>query len=42
MSRNVLKWGNLIGAPLLFALLGLIRVTGRRRRAEARWREVVA
>lgn len=42
VSRNVLKWGNLIGVPLLFVLLGVIRVTGRRRRAEARWKEVVA
>jgi ABC-type uncharacterized transport system involved in gliding motility auxiliary subunit/ABC-type transport system involved in multi-copper enzyme maturation permease subunit len=41
-SRNALKWGNLVGAPLLFVLLGLIRVGRRRRRAESRWREVVA
>ena len=41
MSRNVLKWGNLIGVPLLFVLVGVLRVTGRRRRAEARWGEVV-
>lgn len=42
MSRNLLKWGNLIGLPLLFALMGMVRVTGRRRRAEARWGEVIA
>jgi ABC-type uncharacterized transport system involved in gliding motility auxiliary subunit len=42
MSRNVLKWGNLIGVPLLFVLIGILRVTGRRRRAEARWKEVLA
>jgi ABC-type uncharacterized transport system involved in gliding motility auxiliary subunit len=42
VSRNVLKWGNLVGVPLLFVLLGALRVTGRRRRAEARWIEVVA
>jgi ABC-type uncharacterized transport system involved in gliding motility auxiliary subunit len=42
MSRNILKWGNLVGAPLLFVLFGLLRVGGRRRRAERRWREVVA
>ena len=42
LSRNVLKWGNLLGVPLLFVLVGLVRVTGRRRRAEARWREVVS
>lgn len=40
-TRDVLKWGNLAGMPLLFALFGLFRVTGRRRRAEARWKEVV-
>jgi len=41
VGRNVLKWGNLVGVPLLFVLLGMVRVTGRRRRAEARWKEVV-
>ena len=41
-TRNVLRWGNLVGVPLLFVLFGLLRVTGRRRRAEARWKEVVA
>jgi ABC-type uncharacterized transport system involved in gliding motility auxiliary subunit len=35
----VLKWGNLAGVPLLFVVLGLVRVTGRRRRAETRWKE---
>jgi ABC-type uncharacterized transport system involved in gliding motility auxiliary subunit len=39
--RNLLKWGNLVGVPLLFVLVGFMRVGGRRRRAEARWREVV-
>jgi len=42
LGRNVLKWGNLVGVPLLFVLFGLVRVTGRRRRAEARWKEVVS
>jgi ABC-2 type transport system permease protein len=42
MGRNVLKWGNLVGVPLLFVLFGMVRVTGRKRRAEARWKEVVA
>jgi ABC-type uncharacterized transport system involved in gliding motility auxiliary subunit len=42
MSRNVLKWGNQIGVPLLFVLFGVVRVTGRRRRAERRWGEVVS
>jgi ABC-type uncharacterized transport system involved in gliding motility auxiliary subunit/ABC-type transport system involved in multi-copper enzyme maturation permease subunit len=40
-SRNLLKWGNLIGVPLVFVLVGALRVTGRRRRAESRWGEVV-
>jgi ABC-type uncharacterized transport system involved in gliding motility auxiliary subunit len=42
MSRNLLKWGNLLGVPLLFVLVGVLRVAGRRRRAEARWGEVVS
>ena len=42
LERNALKWGNLAGVPLLLALFGVVRVTGRRRRAETRWREVVA
>ncbi|MEQ1856896.1 MAG: Gldg family protein [Longimicrobiales bacterium] len=42
LTRNSVKWGNLVGVPLLFVLFGLWRVTGRRRRAEAKWREVVA
>jgi ABC-2 type transport system permease protein len=40
-TQDLLKWGNLAGMPLLFALAGLFRVTGRRRRAERRWKEVV-
>jgi ABC-type uncharacterized transport system involved in gliding motility auxiliary subunit/ABC-type transport system involved in multi-copper enzyme maturation permease subunit len=40
-SRNLLKWGNLVGVPLLFVLAGLMRVTGRRGRAHARWGEIV-
>jgi ABC-type uncharacterized transport system involved in gliding motility auxiliary subunit/ABC-type transport system involved in multi-copper enzyme maturation permease subunit len=40
-GRNLLKWGSLIGVPLAFVLLGALRVTGRRRRAEGRWGEVV-
>ncbi len=42
VTRSGLKWGNLVGLPLIFALAGLVRVTGRRRRAEARWGEVIA
>jgi ABC-2 type transport system permease protein len=40
--QRVLKWGNLFGVPFLIVLFGFLRVTGRRRRAEARWKEVVA
>lgn len=39
--QSLLKWGNLIGLPLVIVLFGFLRVTGRRRRAEARWGEVV-
>jgi ABC-type uncharacterized transport system involved in gliding motility auxiliary subunit len=42
LGRNLLKWGNLLGVPLLLALVGTTRVTGRRRRAEAKWKEVVS
>ncbi len=41
-TRDALRWGNLAGMPLLFALFGVVRVTGRRRRAEAQWKDVVA
>jgi ABC-type uncharacterized transport system involved in gliding motility auxiliary subunit len=41
-GRNAMKWGNLLGVPLLFVLAGVVRVTGRRRRAEARWKEVLS
>lgn len=41
-SRNAMKWGNLVGVPLLFVLFGILRVTGRRRRAEIRWKEVLS
>ena len=39
-EKTALKWGNLVGVPLLFVLGGTARVTGRRRRAEARWEEM--
>jgi ABC-2 type transport system permease protein len=42
VGRGVLKWGNLIGMPFVFVLAGLLWVGGRRRRARARWKEVVA
>jgi ABC-type uncharacterized transport system involved in gliding motility auxiliary subunit len=41
-SRSAMKWGNLLGVPLLYVLLGIYRVAGRRRRAEARWKEVLS
>jgi ABC-2 type transport system permease protein len=41
-KRNAMKWGNLAGVPVLFVALGVFRVTGRRRRAEARWKGVVS
>jgi ABC-type uncharacterized transport system involved in gliding motility auxiliary subunit/ABC-type transport system involved in multi-copper enzyme maturation permease subunit len=40
--RSMLKWGNLLGVPLLVVLFGFVRVKGRRRRAEARWGEVIS
>jgi ABC-type uncharacterized transport system involved in gliding motility auxiliary subunit len=40
-SRNAMKWGNLLGVPILYVLVGVFRIAGRRRRAEARWKEVV-
>jgi len=42
VPRNVLKWGNLMGVPLVFVLVGILRITGRRRKAEARWKEALA
>ncbi len=41
-SRNSMKWGNLVGVPILYVLVGILRVSGRRRRAEARWKEVLS
>ena len=40
-QRAALKWGNLVGVPLLFVTVGITRVAGRRRRIEARWKEAV-
>ena len=39
---GALKWGNLVGVPLLFVAVGVNRVTGRKRRIQARWGEGVA
>jgi len=41
-TRSLLKWGNLLGMPLAFVLFAAIRISGRRRRAEARWGGIVA
>ena len=41
-QRGALKWGNLVGVPLLFVTVGITRVAGRRRRIEARWKEAVS
>jgi len=41
-QRVALKWGNLVGVPLLFSALGLVRVTGRCRRTKARWKETAS
>jgi len=41
-QRSALKWGNLLGVPLLFVAVGITRVAGRRRRIEARWKEAVS
>jgi ABC-type uncharacterized transport system involved in gliding motility auxiliary subunit len=38
-GSNLLKWGNLVGVPVLLALFGLFRITGRRRRAMRWWEE---
>jgi ABC-2 type transport system permease protein len=40
-TRSAIRWGNLIGVPALFALFGVVRVTGRRRRAEGHWKKVI-
>jgi len=41
-SRAALKWGNLLGVPILFALFGMFRVLGRQRRARRWWEEKAA
>ncbi|MBI4538707.1 MAG: Gldg family protein [Gemmatimonadetes bacterium] len=42
LQRNLLKWGNLIGVPLLFVGLGAGRVVQRRRRATQSREEVAS
>ncbi len=41
-GRNALKWGSLVGVPVLFILFGFVRVSGRATRAERRWNEGAA
>ncbi|MGD8276665.1 MAG: Gldg family protein [Gemmatimonadota bacterium] len=38
-GSKALKWGNLVGIPVLLALFGLLRIGGRRRRAIRKWEE---
>ena len=38
-GKNALKWGSLVGVPVLFMLFGFMRVNGRTARAERRWHE---
>lgn len=38
-QKAALKWGNLIGVPLIFVGLGLVRVMNRRRFRGQRWEE---
>lgn len=39
-QRSALRWGNMIGVPLAFVLVGLVRARIRRNRAEELWRTV--
>ncbi len=41
-QKASLRWGNLIGVPLLIVIYGVMKVTGRRRRAEVRWGDYIA
>jgi len=41
-QKMALRWGNLLGMPLLFVLVGLSRTVARRRRSERLWKEVSA
>ncbi len=40
--KNLLKWGSLVGIPVVFAVVGSVRVLGRPGRARRRWQEVNA
>ncbi len=39
-QRLALRWGNLVGMPVLFVLIGLARSVQRRRESERLWQEV--
>ena len=36
-SKNLLKWGCMVGIPLVLVLAGFLRVSGRQKRARTRW-----
>jgi ABC-type uncharacterized transport system involved in gliding motility auxiliary subunit/ABC-type transport system involved in multi-copper enzyme maturation permease subunit len=38
--RSAFQWGNLLGVPLVFALIGAVRAGGRRRRERRRWGDI--
>jgi len=40
VQKVALRWGNLVGMPLLFVLIGLARNVQRRRESERLWKEV--
>lgn len=40
VGEAFLRWGNLIGVPLIFILIGMLRVAHRRRLGQRRWEEV--
>ncbi len=41
-QKASLRWGNLIGVPLIIVIYGVMKVTVRRRRAEVRWGDFIA
>jgi len=41
-QKSGLRWGNLIGVPLVVVILGILRITGRKRRAKVRWGDLIA
>jgi ABC-type uncharacterized transport system involved in gliding motility auxiliary subunit len=39
-QKAALKWGNMVGVPILFVLLGFLRGASRRKRAARLWSQV--